>query len=169
MFKFNTNEEPNQQWKSWAVSTTARCYESASYKHTAKKNHATCERWHHLFNATCEISPPASQPLAYWPHLAPTLNIWNPLFQILDPPLGLWSQSLAMETGQLLRCLAHPNCCRSYLVYQPAGSVCTMPSCWPIKSLQITCSNRGLWYHYRKNQNPNFKHVTVLLIFSDHT
>ena len=69
------------------MSTTARCYESASYKHTAKFFRAIYNYIRAsndtIFFAIRAISPPASQPLAYWPHLisphlAPTLNIWKP-------------------------------------------------------------------------------------------
>ena len=74
---------------------------------------------------------------------------------------GLSVQSLASETGQPLQCLVYHSTCRSYLVYQPAGSVYSVPSCWPIKSLQTTCSN--LDYDITPSEKSDFKHVAVSL------
>ena len=39
----------------------------------------------------------------------------------LPQQLGLSAQTLAKETEQPLRCLAYPNSCRSYLVYNTVG------------------------------------------------
>ena len=76
----------------------------------------------------------------------------------LPQQLGVCAQTLAKETGQLLRCLAYPNSCRLYLVYSRPAPCTTVGQSNHSKT---TYSNLDYDITTTGNQNPDFEHVAV--------